>query len=85
MTLGVSSSAVAASLFKVHGSCWLAQVMYRGDGDRIAPRAFKRLIGELQPQFQGCAQHDAQELLSFLLDGLHEDVNRATHKVGVRG
>lgn len=28
----------------------------------------------------GYAQHDAQEFLSFLLDGLHEDLNRARQK-----
>ena len=55
--------------------------MYSGDGDRVAPRAFKRLVGDLQAQFAGYAQHDAQELLNFLLDGLHEDVNRVKHKV----
>ena len=27
-------------------------------------------------RFMGYAQHDAQEFLRFLLDGLHEDLNR---------
>ena len=30
--------------------------------------------------FSGFAQHDAQEYMSFLLDGLHEDVNRVRRK-----
>ena len=30
--------------------------------------------------FSGFAQHDAQEYMSFLLDGLHEDVNRVKKK-----
>ena len=47
-----------------------------GGGDRVAPRGFKRLIGDLAPQFRGYDQHDSQELLNFLLDGMHEDVNR---------
>ena len=29
----------------------------------------------LRPQFRGAEQHDAQEVLSFLLDGLSEDLN----------
>ena len=51
-------------------------MIYSGDGDVVAPRAFKRLIGDICPQFQGYNQHDSQELLNFLLDGLHEDTNR---------
>ena len=31
-------------------------------------------------QFTGFAQHDAQEFLAFLLDGLHEDLNRIKKK-----
>ena len=30
--------------------------------------------------FSGFAQHDAQEYMSYLLDGLHEDVNRVKKK-----
>ena len=51
-------------------------MVYSGDGDVVSPRAFKRLIGDICPQFQGYNQHDSQELLNFLLDGLHEDTNR---------
>lgn len=32
------------------------------------------------PQFGGTNQHDAQEFLSTLLDGLHEDLNRVLQK-----
>lgn len=32
------------------------------------------------PAFSGYAQHDSQELLAFLLDGLHEDLNRVLKK-----
>jgi len=31
-------------------------------------------------QFAGSEQHDSQEFLSFLLDGLHEDLNRVLQK-----
>ena len=34
----------------------------------------RNLISEKWSQFAGYRQHDAQELLMFLLDGLHEDV-----------
>ncbi|KAK4795653.1 hypothetical protein SAY86_027979 [Trapa natans] len=46
----------------------------------IAPRAFKGKLGRFAPQFSGYNQHDSQELLAFLLDGLHEDLNRVKQK-----
>ena len=51
----------------------------------IAPRAFKQALGEFQPRFSGYQQHDSQELLSFLLDGLHEDLNRVIKKPATQG
>ncbi|CAI0441841.1 unnamed protein product [Linum tenue] len=46
----------------------------------IAPRAFKGKLALFAPQFSGYNQHDSQELLAFLLDGLHEDLNRVKRK-----
>ncbi len=37
-------------------------------------------VGRYAPQFVGYAQHDSQELLAFLLDGLHEDLNLVLEK-----
>jgi ubiquitin carboxyl-terminal hydrolase 4/11/15 len=42
----------------------------------IVPKSFKGAISQFQSQFHGNNQHDAHELLSFLVDGLHEDLNR---------
>ncbi|KAK8512013.1 hypothetical protein V6N12_074697 [Hibiscus sabdariffa] len=46
----------------------------------IAPRVFKGKLSRFAPQFSGYNQHDSQELLAFLLDGLHEDLNRVKQK-----
>ncbi|KAL2320608.1 hypothetical protein Fmac_029577 [Flemingia macrophylla] len=46
----------------------------------IAPRPFKAKLVRFAPQFSGHNQHDSQELLAFLLDGLHEDLNRVKQK-----
>ncbi|KAF1001999.1 hypothetical protein AG4045_022181 [Apium graveolens] len=46
----------------------------------VAPRTFKSKLSHFAPQFSGFNQHDSQELLAFLLDGLHEDVNRVKNK-----
>ena len=47
----------------------------------VAPIDIKHAVSKYAPQFGGWAQHDAQEFLAFLLDGLHEDLNRVEHKV----
>ncbi|KAK7272268.1 hypothetical protein RJT34_28758 [Clitoria ternatea] len=46
----------------------------------VAPRMFKSKLARFAPQFSGFNQHDSQELLAFLLDGLHEDLNRVKCK-----
>lgn len=40
----------------------------------------QRSITAHASQFGGSDQHDSQEFLSFLLDGLHEDLNRILHR-----
>lgn len=37
-------------------------------------------IAKYAPRFNGFQQQDSQELLAFLLDGLHEDLNRVHEK-----
>jgi hypothetical protein len=44
------------------------------------PTPTQKSICSHAPQFSGSDQHDAQEFLSFLLDGLHEDLNRVLQK-----
>ncbi|KAE8705771.1 Ubiquitin carboxyl-terminal hydrolase 8 [Hibiscus syriacus] len=46
----------------------------------VPPRTFKSKLARFAPQFSGFNQHDSQELLAFLLDGLHEDLNRVKSK-----
>ncbi|KAF7969684.1 hypothetical protein HWV62_26194 [Athelia sp. TMB] len=45
-----------------------------------SPREFKQQLQRFAPQFSGYQQHDSQELVAFLLDGLHEDLNRVKKK-----
>lgn len=46
----------------------------------VAPREFKAILGRFASQFLGYGQQDSQELLAFLLDALHEDLNRVKQK-----
>ena len=45
-----------------------------------SPREFKLQLQRFAPQFSGYQQHDSQEFVAFLLDGLHEDLNRVHKK-----
>ncbi|KAJ6534629.1 hypothetical protein DFH09DRAFT_1284138 [Mycena vulgaris] len=51
-----------------------------GPSTSYSPREFKSQLQRFAPQFSGYQQHDSQELVAFLLDGLHEDLNRVKQK-----
>uniref|UniRef100_A0A915DZT1 ubiquitinyl hydrolase 1 n=1 Tax=Ditylenchus dipsaci TaxID=166011 RepID=A0A915DZT1_9BILA len=55
----------------------LVQQMWCGEHDSLAPQNFRSEITEIAPDFKGHHQHDTQEFTMFLLDGLHDDLNRA--------
>jgi ubiquitin carboxyl-terminal hydrolase 2/21 len=46
----------------------------------ITPSELKIAVSRVAPQFGGYGQQDAQEFLRFLLDGLHEELNRIFKK-----
>lgn len=58
----------------------LVQDLWSGTSKTIAPLKLRWTIGKYAPRFNGFQQHDSQELLAFLLDGLHEDLNRVHDK-----
>ena len=49
--------------------------MREGSKRIIKPKSFVEAMYRYQPQFRGHEQHDAQEFLGYILDGLHEDLN----------
>uniref|UniRef100_A0A8C4ZHY5 Ubiquitin carboxyl-terminal hydrolase n=1 Tax=Gadus morhua TaxID=8049 RepID=A0A8C4ZHY5_GADMO len=53
---------------------------WSGKFSYVTPRPFKTQVGRFAPQFSGYQQQDSHELLAFLLDGLHEDLNRIREK-----
>eukprot|EP00536_Pseudo-nitzschia_multiseries_P005450 jgi/Psemu1/295890/fgenesh1_pm.102_\ len=58
----------------------LTKQMWLGSKSVAQPTDFKKQLQTFAPQFVGCHQHDAQELLAFLLDGIHEDLNRVKER-----
>ena len=58
----------------------LIKVMWGGNNTSFLPREFKCAVSRFAPQFTGFSQQDCQELMAFLLDGLHEDLNRIRNK-----
>ncbi|XP_053213920.1 ubiquitin carboxyl-terminal hydrolase 15-like [Panonychus citri] len=58
----------------------LIKAMWSGQHTFLSPREFKQAVGKFSPQFSGFQQQDCQELMAFLLDGLHEDLNRVKKK-----
>eukprot|EP00299_Pterocystis_sp_00344_P011721 c5515_g1_i1.p1 GENE.c5515_g1_i1~~c5515_g1_i1.p1 ORF type:complete len:902 (+),score=242.29 c5515_g1_i1:293-2707(+) len=65
---------LAESYAKLIHSLWRSGAAFE------SPSELKHVIAKFAPQFTGYQQHDSQELTSFLLDGLHEDLNRVKVK-----
>ena len=58
----------------------LVQDYWKGTASVVSPWEFKKIIAKTAHQFVGYHQHDSHELLSYLLTGLHEDLNRVKKK-----
>ncbi|XP_073978115.1 ubiquitin specific protease 2 isoform X1 [Rhodnius prolixus] len=54
--------------------------LWSGEGKIINPSAFKSQVQRYAPRFMGYNQQDAQEFLRYLLEGLHDDINRVQIK-----
>ncbi|KAL0962772.1 hypothetical protein UPYG_G00345140 [Umbra pygmaea] len=65
---------IAKAYAEITKQSWSGKYSY------ITPRPFKTQVGRFAPQFSGYQQQDSHELLAFLLDGLHEDLNRIRQK-----
>ncbi len=54
----------------------LMEAMWSGNDKVVKPQAMKAEMGRICTQFAGYQQQDSQEFLIYLLDNLHEDLNR---------
>ncbi|XP_028610778.1 ubiquitin carboxyl-terminal hydrolase 8 isoform X2 [Grammomys surdaster] len=62
----------------------IMKALWTGQYRYISPKDFKVTIGKINDQFAGSSQQDSQELLLFLMDGLHEDLNKGQFKSTVQ-
>ena len=55
----------------------LLKCLWSGQYNPVVSSRFKGVVGRAAEQYQGTAQHDAQEFFLWLLDNIHEDLNQA--------
>ena len=63
-----------------NGYSTLINELWLGNSSHIHPREFRNIFIRFAKQFAGFSQHDSHEMLTFMLDGLHEDLNRNKDK-----
>ena len=58
----------------------LLQSLWNSTERSLSPSLFRGIFIQFAKQFSGYAQHDSQEVLTFMLDKLHEDLNKISRK-----
>jgi len=58
----------------------LIKMLWSTTDSEISPSFFKKVVGKFRAIFSNYAQQDSQELITTVLDGLHEDLNRVKDK-----
>eukprot|EP01012_Entosiphon_sulcatum_P027306 TRINITY_DN328_c0_g1_i1.p1 TRINITY_DN328_c0_g1~~TRINITY_DN328_c0_g1_i1.p1 ORF type:complete len:1003 (+),score=138.04 TRINITY_DN328_c0_g1_i1:272-3010(+) len=58
----------------------LMDALWGGERASFSPNKFKAALAKFAPHFSGYDQQDSHELLAYLLDGIHEDLNRVYDK-----
>ncbi|XP_044002330.1 ubiquitin carboxyl-terminal hydrolase 2-like isoform X2 [Aphidius gifuensis] len=77
--INTTTSSMKGALIKAFAQ--VIHELWESSGERVVnTTALKTQIQKFAPRFMGYAQQDAQEFLRYLLEGLHEDVNRVTIK-----
>ncbi|XP_072383229.1 ubiquitin carboxyl-terminal hydrolase 2-like isoform X3 [Diabrotica undecimpunctata] len=78
--INTSISSMKGALIKAFAEV-IKELWSEDASDRVVNTAsLKGQIQRFAPRFMGYAQQDAQEFLRYLLEGLHEDVNRVHEK-----
>ena len=77
--INTTTSSMKGALIKAFGQ--VINQLWEMSGEHVVnTSALKSQIQRFAPRFMGYSQQDAQEFLRYLLEGLHEDVNRVIVK-----
>ncbi|XP_013420929.1 ubiquitin carboxyl-terminal hydrolase 2 [Lingula anatina] len=76
--LNKTTSSMKGQLMNAYAS--LMKQLWKDYTDCVSPTSFKSQIQRFAPRFMGYNQQDSQEFLRYLLQGLHEDINRVQSK-----
>ncbi|KAL6430675.1 hypothetical protein ACFW04_006923 [Cataglyphis niger] len=78
--INTTTSSMKGALIKAFSQ--VIHELWEVGGDHVVnTTALKSQIQRFAPRFMGYSQQDAQEFLRYLLEGLHEDVNRIITKL----
>lgn len=78
--INTTLSCMKGALIKAFASV-IKELWRNGERDSVInTTSLKSQVQRFAPRFMGYSQQDAQEFLRYLLEGLHEDVNRVTIK-----
>jgi len=69
-----SGGQIANSFYDLMANLWNSNCEY------LSPGEFRHMLVKIVKKFQGFSQQDSHELLTYLLDSLHEDMNRNATK-----
>ena len=58
----------------------LIKEMWMSSSARTAPHELKKVVGKRVTKFSGFGQQDSCELINYVIDLMHEDLNRVKKK-----
>ena len=65
---------LSKSYFEVLKRIWIKQ--YNGNKNNYSPNDFKETISQMDPLFRGVAANDSKDLINFILQQLHLELNK---------
>ncbi|KAL8596273.1 hypothetical protein ACOMHN_021313 [Nucella lapillus] len=80
LDINTTTSSMKGSLVKAFAGLMKSLWKDPSTESYVSPNPFKTQIQKFAPRFMGYSQQDSQEFLRYLLEGIHEDVNRVNVK-----